>query len=82
MTAPLHPIAALDVPLSTLEERIAALVARQRVDASVDRLRWLLAEQTHQLDPADAAFAALACAHPEACSCPEDYPNWTPGRTS
>lgn len=52
------------------------LVARQRVDASVDRLRWLLAEQWHQLDPADRAFAALACACPTACSCDADYPQF------
>ena len=41
-----------------------------------------LREQYHQLDPADRAFAALACACPDGCSCPEDYPNWTPGRPS
>jgi hypothetical protein len=59
-----------------------ALVARQRetaaVDTAVDRLRWLLAEQTHQVDPADTAFAALACEHPDACTSPADYPAWTP----
>ena len=59
MTAPILPIAAVDVPLPVLEARIAGL-----------------REQAHQLDPADAAFAALACACPTACSCPEDYPAW------
>ncbi|GGM05835.1 hypothetical protein GCM10010099_22500 [Streptomyces cinereus] len=27
------------------------------------------------LDP----FARMACEHPDACSCDDDYPNWTPG---
>ena len=62
MTAPILPIAAVDVPLPVLEARIAGL-----------------REQAHQLDPADAAFAALACACPTACSCDADYPGWTPG---
>jgi hypothetical protein len=61
---------------------IRALVARQReaaaVDTAVDRLRWLLAEQAHQVDTADTAFAALACEHPDACTKPADYPAWTP----
>lgn len=34
--------------------------------------------QRHDLDPADDAFAALACDHPDRCSCPADYPDWTP----
>lgn len=71
-----RPIRDLDVPLSHLESDMRALVERQRVDASVDKLRWLLAEQTHQLDPADRAFAALACNCPEACSCDDSYPGW------
>ncbi|MET9517488.1 hypothetical protein [Streptomyces sp. NPDC002994] len=80
-----HRIDALDVPAET----VAALVARQkqqRIDESVARLRQLIAhpdvaEQEHQLDPADKAFAQLACAHPEKCSTPDDYPGWTPGGT-
>jgi hypothetical protein len=36
----------------------------------------------HQPEPFEAAFARLACEHPEACSCPADYPNWTPGGAS
>lgn len=43
MTAPIRPIAAVDVPLPVLRQQIADLVERQRVDVSVDRLRWLLA---------------------------------------
>lgn len=61
MTAPILPIAAVDVPLPVLEARIAGL-----------------REQAHQLDPADAAFAALACACPTACSCDADFPRGLP----
>jgi len=39
-----------------------------------------LAEQWHQLDPADTAFARLAIDHPEACHTAADYPGWIPGR--
>lgn len=39
-----RPIADLDVPESTLRERMAALVARQKVDAAAERLRLLLAD--------------------------------------
>lgn len=78
-----RPIEDLDVPLPTLRDRMAALVERQKRDAAAERLRLLLAEQSHQVDTAaDAAFARLACEHPEACSCNDDYPNWTPGGTS
>lgn len=54
---------------------IRDLVERQRLAAGI------AAEARHQMDPADGAFTALACAHPEACSCAEDYPGWTPGGT-
>ncbi|MFJ6566546.1 hypothetical protein ACIQNU_03945 [Streptomyces sp. NPDC091292] len=77
-----RPISDLDVPLSTLREQMTALVARQQQDVSVDRLRRLLAEQAHQVDTSDTAYARLACDHPEACSCDADYPNWTPGSTT
>ena len=40
-----RPISALDVPLPTLRERMTALIARQKRDAAVERLRLLLAEQ-------------------------------------
>ncbi|MFJ1647922.1 hypothetical protein [Streptomyces sp. NPDC088258] len=42
-------------------------------------LAGMAAEDRHLLDPADHAFAALACEHPDTCSCGDDYPNWTPG---
>lgn len=50
------------------------------VDASVDKLRWLLAEppagHTPQQQPRDwyeRVFDAMACAHPETCTCtPEE----------
>ena len=41
-----------------------------------------LAEQRHCLDLQDTAFARMACANPDACSCADDYPNWTPGGTA
>lgn len=41
-----------------------------------------LVELRHLLDPQDAAFSRMACANPEACSCIDDYPGWTPGRTA
>ncbi|MFE9886814.1 hypothetical protein [Streptomyces scopuliridis] len=44
--------------------------------------RGVAAEVRHLTDPADTAFAALACAHPEKCSCDADYPDWTPGRAA
>jgi len=37
-----------------------------------------LAECRHQLEPAVDAFTALAVAHPECCSTPDDYPGWVP----
>ncbi|MFG7942931.1 peroxidase [Streptomyces cacaoi] len=37
-----------------------------------------LAEQRHHLDAQDAAFAALAIAHPDRCHTADDYPDWTP----
>ncbi|GHH87926.1 hypothetical protein [Streptomyces capitiformicae] len=66
-----RPISALDVPLARLEADLQALAA-QRLAAGV------AAEFRHQLDPADHAFAALACACPNGCSCEADYPGWTP----
>jgi hypothetical protein len=60
-------------PRLRIRALITALVARQRLAAGI------AAEARHQMDPAEAAFTALACAHPEACSCPADYPGWTPG---
>lgn len=76
MTAPTRPIRALDVPLTTLREQIADLVERQSVDRAVTKLRALLAEppqgHTKELQPDDwyeAAFDAMACAHPNTCTC-------------
>ncbi|MDX3027873.1 hypothetical protein [Streptomyces scabiei] len=65
MTLPIHR---LDVDLHVLVDR---LTARRLADGAA-------AEQRHLLDPADRAFAALACACPTACACPGDYPGWTP----
>jgi hypothetical protein len=45
-----------DVPLSTLRERMTALVERQKQDAAAERLRLLLAEQPCQhATPGEAA---------------------------
>ncbi|MEU1133539.1 hypothetical protein ABZ383_27405 [Streptomyces sp. NPDC005900] len=51
----------------------------ERLDMPLANVEAEIAEQRHQLDSIDGAFAALACAHPEACACPADYPGWTPG---
>ncbi|WP_369213891.1 hypothetical protein [Streptomyces flavofungini] len=65
-TSRLSPVkAALDVVASAAEESLL--------------LAGRAAEQRHLLDPCDGAFAALACAHPEACACDTDYPDWRPG---
>lgn len=51
-----RPISDLDVPLPTLRERMAALIARQKQDAAVERLRLLLAEQpTHPASDGERA---------------------------
>ncbi|MEU6768583.1 hypothetical protein ABZ916_39495 [Streptomyces sp. NPDC046853] len=36
----------------------------------------LLAAYQHQPEPFEAEFAAMACEHPKACSCENDYPGW------
>lgn len=59
-----RPISDLDVPLHVVE-------------AEVKRLALQKAYQ-HQPEPFEAEFAQLACACPDACSCPADYPGWTP----
>ncbi|WP_031096275.1 MULTISPECIES: hypothetical protein [unclassified Streptomyces] len=60
--------------MTALQPEITALVTRQQRLAE-----GVAAEARHQMDPVDTAFAALACAHPDKCACPEDYPGWTPG---
>jgi hypothetical protein len=59
--------------VSILQPEVADLVTRQRL------ARGVAAEFRHQLDPYDNVFAWMACQHPEACSCPADYPGWKPG---
>ncbi|MFF2852602.1 hypothetical protein ACFVT5_40875 [Streptomyces sp. NPDC058001] len=50
-----RPIRDLDVPLSTLREQMADLIARQSKavseDVAVGRLRWLLAHPEPASDP-------------------------------
>lgn len=66
MTAPLHDIAALDVPLPVVEADVS--------------LQSLLAAPPLGHTPApqpdawyEAVFDAMACAHPETCTCtPEE----------
>ncbi len=61
-----NPIERLDAPLAVVEAEAVLLAGRA-------------AEQRHQLDAIDGAFARMASEHPEACSRPDDYPNWRPG---
>ncbi|MGW1102776.1 hypothetical protein [Streptomyces sp. NPDC002540] len=70
-------LAPLDAPITGW-----GAAADQLTELKAKRLAaGLAAEYRHLTDTSDAAFAALACAHPEACSCDDDYPNWTPGVT-
>lgn len=53
----------LDVPAAQVASDMAALIARQRQQLAVDKLRWLLAEQdhvTHDSDPVDRTFQQAA----------------------
>jgi hypothetical protein len=60
------PIPELDVvPLTQLQADMKELVARQQADA----LRG----------PGLDVWMQMACARPDACSCDDDYPGWTPG---
>lgn len=75
MSAVVHSISSN--PGLRLRSLVALLVERQRLAAGI------AAEARHQLDKrADLAFGLMACEHPEACSCPADYPDWTPGGAS
>lgn len=64
--------------MTALQPEITALVARQREQRLAE---GVAAEARHQVDDSDAAFAQLACDHPEKCACDADYPGWTPGGT-
>ena len=64
-------------PRTRLEADLRKLVARQREQRLA---AGVAAEARHLLDESvDFRFTQMACDHPEACSCPEDYPGWTPG---
>lgn len=54
MTAPLHDIAALDVPREVLERRIAAA----RLAARLDRVPWLIAHPEWPTGRASEGMAA------------------------
>lgn len=64
-----RPISDLDVPVTQLQADMRALVARQRLQAGI------AAEARHLMDPNEAsfeaAFAQMACDHPERCACEE-----------
>lgn len=64
-------LAAAPKPIAALDVPLAVVEADVRA----------IAEQRHQLDPCDTAFADLAATHPDTCATGQDYPNWTPGRT-
>lgn len=72
---------AVDLPLHRLEADLRAHLALKAARTA----EGVAAEARHQMSPAEAdiddAFAHMACAHPEACSCTDDYPTWTPGGT-
>ena len=59
-----RPISDLDVSLAVVEADVKRLALQQAY--------------RHRPEPFEAEFAQLACACPEACSCPADYPGWTP----
>ncbi|WP_369167860.1 hypothetical protein AB5J49_08250 [Streptomyces sp. R28] len=69
MTAPIKPIAALDVPLAAVEAdtRLQSLLAAPPMG------------HTPQLQPDawyERVFDLLACAHPDTCTCaPEEASN-------
>lgn len=82
--SPAPHISRADVPLSTLRERMAALVERQKRDAAVERLRLVLAEQPCQhATPGEAAELRhlLYDADPDATIPAFPYPT-TPKETS
>lgn len=62
-------LARLDVPAVQVAADAKAL-ADKRLTAGC------LAEQAHQLDASDGAFARLACEHGDCCSTDNDYPEW------
>ncbi|MFD8771350.1 hypothetical protein [Streptomyces sp. NPDC059916] len=69
-----------------LRNKLARVRACKKQD-SADIRAWIEADALrraykHQPEPFEAEFARLACEHPEACSCPADYPTWTPGGTT
>lgn len=60
---------------------LVAEVERQADELAAARKERDEAPSGQPDDPADDAFAALACACPNGCSCEADYPGWTPTTT-
>ncbi|MBD0743493.1 hypothetical protein [Streptomyces sp. CBMA152] len=75
MTPPTNPIARLDAPLVVVEAEahLLGLLAHPVAESAPlkERHDWFA-----------SVFRDLATAHPEACSCDADYPDWQPGRAS
>lgn len=69
---PPRDTSAWDVPATQVADEFIALKQARLVAG-------LTAEARHLLDPADGAYALMACGHPEACSTEADYPGWIPG---
>lgn len=63
-----------DVPVARLEADVKALVARQRAH---EVLEAALAKATGESDRIVYAGDLFLIAHPEACSCAADYPDWS-----
>jgi hypothetical protein len=45
----------------------------------VAQLKDRASQERADRDTIELRFNALACEHPEACSCDADYPGWKPG---
>ncbi|MGW0780403.1 hypothetical protein [Streptomyces sp. NPDC002913] len=65
-------LARVDVPLADLIRRVDEMAAMRRDHMATA----LLSEERHQCDPADAAFAGLACACKTRLSVDADYPGF------
>lgn len=62
--------------MSARAEQVAALVARQRAQQTETDRQALAAAYQHQPEPFEAAFAQMACDHPEACTEPAIIPGF------
>ncbi|MFD5875648.1 hypothetical protein [Streptomyces sp. NPDC060322] len=65
-------LARVDVPLADLIRNIDEMAAMKRAHMATA----LLSEERHQCDPADAAFASLACSCKTPLAVDADYPGF------